>query len=292
MNKTHIAAALAAFALSGSLMAQTLVTVNGTKIDSSEIERRAKVVQKQSQGQVQDGPQLRQLLAQEIVVETAVAQEAKRLGLNKSSEYQAAFNAIKAQSKGKQADYKQNLTAYDNQLLGRMFANHVIAVNPITDTDVQNRYEQIKNRYQGTDEVQISEIVTKSAQDAQAAINELNSKKKFADVAQKYSIDPEVKAGNVLSSAYLPLVDLKESRVKIYDAVANLQAGQFTKQALTGDNVSVVFYVNDRRPINMQFTDAMRSDIENTLKIERINTAVEGVLRKANIVPAKSTEKK
>ena len=32
---------LAALTFSGSLMAQTLVTVNGTKLDSSEIDRRA-----------------------------------------------------------------------------------------------------------------------------------------------------------------------------------------------------------------------------------------------------------
>ena len=61
MKKTQMAAALAGVLLSAQLMAQTVVTVNGTKIDSDELDARAKFVQQQSQGQVKDSPELRQL---------------------------------------------------------------------------------------------------------------------------------------------------------------------------------------------------------------------------------------
>ena len=44
MKPTYIAAALSAALISGSLFAQTVVTVNGTKIDSSELDLRVQSV--------------------------------------------------------------------------------------------------------------------------------------------------------------------------------------------------------------------------------------------------------
>lgn len=51
-NKVMLAAVW--LALSGSLSAATVVTVNGVKIDSSDVERRAQNVQTNSNGQVSD----------------------------------------------------------------------------------------------------------------------------------------------------------------------------------------------------------------------------------------------
>ena len=102
MNKTRLFAAISAALLTGSVLAQTVVTVNGTKIDSSELDARAKFVQQQSQGKVQDTPELRQYIANEVVLETVVTQEAKRLQLDKSSEYKTVeADALKqAREKG------------------------------------------------------------------------------------------------------------------------------------------------------------------------------------------------
>ena len=66
MKKTYLTSALMLAAFSGSLMAQTLVTVNGTKIDSKEIDAQVKMLQSQSNGQLQDSPALRQNLSDRI----------------------------------------------------------------------------------------------------------------------------------------------------------------------------------------------------------------------------------
>ena len=78
MMKNIRLSALLLAALSGSLMAQTVATVNGKAIDSSEIDA---VVQNLKQGnpQLQDGPQLREEITRRLVVSTAVAQEAHRV---------------------------------------------------------------------------------------------------------------------------------------------------------------------------------------------------------------------
>lgn len=290
MKKTHLATLVATLLCSGSLMAQTLVTVNGTKLDSSEVERRANIMIQQSKGQVQDGPQLRHYLTQELVVETAVAQEAKKLGLDKSKDFKTVLDGAKKQAReqglDKQADFKQNWAAFENQLLNRAFVADVVQKNPVTDAQLQERYNQIKARYQGTEEVQLGEIVTDKVEQAKAAIKELSNKKKFADVAVKYSIDPSVKAGNVLNSNYIPLVDLQQQRPQIYQAVAGLKKGQFTKQPVSGEKINVVFYVNDRRAIDVEPFDKMRQEIGQVMVNERINSAVDAILQKAKIVPA------
>ena len=291
MKPTYIAAALSAALISGSLFAQTVVTVNGTKIDSSELDRRVQAVVAGSQGQVQDSPELRQFIAQQTVVETVVTQAAKKQGLDKSKEYKdvesESMKQAKAQGADKQADFKQQWTDYQNQLLMQIYARDVINKNPVTDAQVQQRYNEIKQRYDNTDEVQIGEIITDKAEQAQAAIRELAAKKSFADVARKYSIDPEVKAGQSAISDFMALVDLKEARPKIFAAVQNLKAGEFTRQALNEDNKAfVVFYMSTRRKIAVEPFEKVREGLLNNMRQERVQAAVGALMQKANIVPA------
>ena len=78
MKKTLTAAILmAAFVTSAS--AQTLVTVNGEKIDSSAIDTQVQLIAQQSQGKVTDSQQLRAGLLNRMVTQTLVNQEAKKL---------------------------------------------------------------------------------------------------------------------------------------------------------------------------------------------------------------------
>ncbi len=99
MKKTYLTSALMLAAFSGGLMAQTLVTVNGTKIDSKEIDAQVKLLQSQSNGRLQDSPALRQNLTQRQVTQTLVTQEARRLKLEQSSQYKQALEQARAAAK-------------------------------------------------------------------------------------------------------------------------------------------------------------------------------------------------
>ena len=291
MKKTQMAAALAGVLLSAQLMAQTVVTVNGTKIDSDELDARAKFVQQQSQGQVKDSPELRQFIANEVVVETVVVQEARRLKLDQSTDYKTAEADARRQARDRGLDKQPNFQAhwkrFLNQVLMDVYAQHIVQQDPVTDAQLQERYNAIKTRYDNTDEVQIGEIITDKAEQAQAAIRELAAKKSFADVARKYSIDPEVKAGQSAISDFMALVDLKEARPKIFAAVQNLKAGEFTRQALNEDNKAfVVFYMSTRRKIAVEPFEKVREGLLNNMRQERVQAAVGALMQKANIVPA------
>ena len=289
MKPTHIAAALSAALLSGSLLAQTVVTVNGTKIDSSELDRRVQAVVASSQGQVQDSPELRQFIAQQTVVETVVTQAAKKQGLDKSKEYKdvetESMKQAKAQGADKQADFKQQWADYQNQLLMQVYARDVINKNPVTDAQVQQRYNEIKQRYDNTDEVQIGEIISDNAEQIKAAERDLKAKKSFAEIARKYSIDPNIKAGGSVFSDYISLRDLQEARPNIYQAIGSLKKGQYSKP-IAGDKLHALYHINDKRKITVDPLDKIKEGLRASMSNERVQEAVGNLIQSASIVPA------
>ena len=279
------------FALSGSLFAATVVTVNGVKIDSSDVERRAENVQKNTQGQISDGHQLRQFITNELITEQLVVQEAKRLKLDKSSDYQAAeaeaLKQAKAQGLDKQADFKQNWADYQNRLLMLAYAANLAKQQPISEAAAQQQYNQIKSRYAGSSEIQLGEIVTNKPADAEAAINDLTKKKKLSDVAKKYSMSKSSQTSGGIVPEYVALPDLKDGNNLVYQAVNGLSKGQFTKTPVKDGNVSLVLYVNDKRAINVPTFNEMKASIVQQMEDEQLSLAIDNLGKKAKIVPAK-----
>lgn len=291
MNFKKIATALLATLFSGSLAAAPVVTVNGATIDSSEIDHRVRIIQNQTQGQISDSPELRMRLTNDLIVETLIAQEARRLKLDQSSEYKQAENDLRQQAKAQGADklptFNQDWKNAQNRLLMIAFAEDVLKKNPITEQEIQNQYNAIKNRYNATDEIQLGQIVTNKPEHAQAAIRELSQKKKFTDVASKYTIDPEGKAAGGIFSEFMALVDLKENNPPIYEAVSKLTKGGYTSKAISDNGIHFVFYINDKRKITVPPLSELQESIRTSLADERIDAQIEQLGNKANIQPAK-----
>lgn len=284
--KHKVIAALLTGVLATSAYAQTLVSVNGEKIDSSRIDQQVQLIQQQSQGQVQDSQQLRAGLLNRLVTETLVNQEAKRLKLDKSPEYQQALSkskeAAKQQGADKQPNFKQQLEMYERGLLNEVYAYHVVSQAPASEADAQKFYNDYKNRYQGTDEVRLSEIFVSSEADAKAVVADLKKGQKFADVAKNKSIDAAAKQTGGANERYMPLKDLQESAPAVYGAVNKLKKGQYS-QPISAQNVWAVFYVDDKRAVNVPEFDKMKPAILNQLNNERINAAIGQLYQKADI---------
>lgn len=285
MKKNLIAAVLVA-AFASSAYAQTLVTVNGEKIDSSAIETQVKLIAQQSQGKVADNPQLRAGLLNRMVTQTLVNQEAKRLQLEKSAAYKEALSkskeAAKQQGADKQANFKQQFAVYERDLLSDTYMYHVVSQNPIGDADAQKHYNDYKNRYQGTDEVKLSEIFVSNEADAKAVLADLKKGQNFATVAKAKSIDTAAKQTGGASERYMPLKDLQESAPLVYGAVSKLKKGQYS-QAVSAQNVWAVFHVNDKRAVSVPEFATMKPAIVNQLNNERINAAIGQLYQKADI---------
>ena len=285
MKKTLTAALLMA-AFSASAYAQTLVTVNGEKIDSSAIDTQVQLITQQSQGKVQDSQQLRAGLLNRMVTQTLVNQEAKKLKLEQSAAYKDALEksraAAKQQGADKQANFKQQFAAYERDLLSDTYMYHVASQNPVGDADAQKFYDDYKGRYKGTDEVKLSEIFVTNEADAKAVVADLKKGQSFADVAKAKSVDASAKQSGGVNPRYMPLKDLQESAPLVYGAVSKLKKGQYS-QAVNAQNVWAVFKVDDKRAMDVPEFAKMKPAILNQLNNERIDNAIGQLYQNADI---------
>ena len=286
MKKTYFASALMLALTSGTLFAQTLVTVNGQAIDSSVIDDQVASV-RTSNPSVQDAPELRQMLTERQVISTVVTQEAKKLKLDQSAEFKAALEQARAdaakQGADKKATSKTEWAVFENDLLGQAFAAHIVRQYPVQEKDVKAAYNDFSNFYKGTQEVQLGEIVTDSSSNAQKAIADLDAKKSFVSVLNQYSIDEAAKKAGGIPKAYVPLKDLQESAPPLYTAVKDLKKGAHTKTPLQNGNLYAVFYVNDRRNVTVPSYEAAKNEIGNDLQAARVDAAIQSLLKKASI---------
>ena len=286
MKKTYFASALMFALTSGTLFAQTLVTVNGQAIDSSVIDDQVASV-RASNPNVQDTPELRQMLTERQIISTVVTQEAKKLKLDQSAEFKAALEQARAdaakQGADKKATFKTEWAAFENDLLGQAFAAHIVRQYPVQEKDVKAAYNDFSNFYKGTQEVQLGEIVTDSSSNAQKAIADLDAKKSFVSVLNQYSIDEAAKKAGGIPKAYVPLKDLQESAPPFYAAVKDLKKGAHTKTPLQNGNLYAVFYVNDRRNVTVPSYEASKNEIGSDLQAARVDAAIQSLLKKASI---------
>ena len=285
MKKTYFASALMLALTSGTLFAQTLVTVNGQAIDSSVIDDQVASV-RAGNPNIQDTPELRQMLTERQVISTVVTQEAKKLKLDQSAEFKAALEQARADAAKQGADkkptFKTEWAAFENDLLGQAFASHIIRQFPVQEKDVKAAYNDFSNFYKGTQEVQLGEIVTDSS-NAQKAIADLDAKKSFVSVLNQYSIDEAAKKAGGIPKAYVPLKDLQESAPPLYAAVKDLKKGAYTKTPLQNGNLYAVFYVNDRRNVTVPSYEASKNEIGSDLQGARVDAAIQSLLKKASI---------
>ena len=286
MKKTYFASTLMLALTSGTLFAQTLVTVNGQAIDSSVIDDQVASV-RAGNPNIQDTPELRQMLTERQVISTVVTQEAKKLKLDQSAEFKAALEQARADAAKQGADkkptFKTEWAAFENDLLGQAFAAHIIRQFPVQEKDVKAAYNDFSNFYKGTQEVQLGEIVTDSNSNAQKAIADLDAKKSFASVLNQYSIDEAAKKAGGIPKAYVPLKDLQESAPPLYEAVKDLKKGAHTKTPLQNGNLYAVFYVNDRRNVTVPSYEAAKNEIGSDLQAARVDAAIQSLLKKASI---------
>lgn len=287
MMKKHLLAALLMSSLATAAVAQTVVTVNGSKIDSKEIDTQVQLLSQESQGQIQDSPELRQNITKRLVTRTLMIQEAKRLKIDQDPEYKAALNEAMAEAKklgdDKKPGFKEDWATFQDNLLTRAFLAAVVGSNPVTEAEVKKAYQDLSQYYQGSHEVQLGEIVTRSNEEAQKAIGELNAKKNFRSVASKYTIDPEGKKAGGIPKGYVALKDLEQSAPPLYAAVKDLKKGQYTTTPLQGDQIFAVFYINDKRQVKVPAFKELEPQLAQRLQEARIEAAIAHLYQQATI---------
>lgn len=159
---------VATLAFAPSAMADSnLATVNGTPIKKSIYDFIAKDAK--ANGQKID-ENVKKAITNKLIDSEIVAQEAKRLGLNKKSDFVA----------------RQALA--NRELLTAAYLKDFMKKNPVSDADIKAEYEKYTTVY-GAKEYKGSHILVKTEAEAKDIIAKLAKGGDFAKLAKDHSLD-------------------------------------------------------------------------------------------------------
>lgn len=285
MKKQIITAAILA-GLSSLSMAETVASINGTKIDSKEIDAQVARVKKDSNGQIQDSQQLRMAILDRMVTRILLVQAAQKDNLDKSPEYQSALDKamteIKSHGDDKKAGFKTEWNTYKDIVLGKLYLSKALQANPVQESEIKQSYDAMTQYYKGTQEVQLGEIVTNDLASANNAIKDLNNKQDFGSVVAKYTIDQAGREIGGIPKDYVALKDLQNSGAEpVYNAIKDLKKGQYTTTPVQGNNFYAVFYINDKRNVKIPSYQEEQPRLAEYLKEARIQQIIHQLYEQA-----------
>lgn len=288
--KKHLIAATLMLSLTGLASAHTLVTVNGTKIDSKEVDNQVVLLIKESNNQIQDSQQLRDDITNRLVMRTLLIQEAKKQKLDKNPQYldllKQAENKAKQLGDDKKPNFKTQWAIFKDDLLTQAYLVNVAQNIPVQPEEVKSAYNDLVQNYAGVKEVQLGEIILQDKNSAQKAIADLNAKKNFSSVAKQYTIDEAGRQKGGISNSYLNLKDLQDSAGPVYNAIKNLKKGQYTAtpvQIQPNQNIYVIFYVNDIRAVKIPSEAEIAPALTRRLQNTKVNAFLQQLVDQANI---------
>ena len=248
-------------------------TVNGAPISQTLVDLLVK--QRGAQG-APDTPEARKELIDQLAMQTLVAQEASKKGLDKTPEVIA------------QADMARQ------SILANAFVQDYLKTNPVSDEALKAEYDKIKLAM-GGDEYQARHILVKTEAEAVDIIAKLKKDPKvFAALAKEKSMDP----GSKVNGGELGWFDPKSMVPEFGAALAKLEKGKFTETPVKTQFGFHVILLEDtrakqipdlaqvtpqlRQQVQQQNLKAMLDTMKSTAKIE--------VMQAAASAPAKSAE--
>ena len=287
MKQTSLALLLTTALAATPLAAQTVVTVNNTRIDSSAIDQQVKIINEQSNGQVTDSPELRENIARRLVTRELMIQESRRLRLNESPEFKQIIERARTDARTSGEDrkptFRQDWETFEGNVTAQALVAHILRSNPVTEAQVQQAYQEITNRYRGTQEVKLGEIILNNRDNAQKAVADLRRGRRFTDVARQYTIDTPSRANGGISPTFTPLKDLEEGAPMVYNAVKSLGQGKFTETPVESNGIFAIFYMEAKRPVRVPPFAQLKPQIQQDLQNLLIEQEIARLYQQANI---------
>lgn len=127
---------------------------------------------------------------------------------------------------------------------------------PPTATEIQKHYEENKDRYKRKERIYLRQIVTDELSKAQSLKEELK-KKDFAELAKKYSVAPEAKAGGLIGW-------IERGAVDIFDKAFALPANG-TSQVLESVYGFHIFKVEKKEPAGFYSLEQVKKEVTQAL---------------------------
>ncbi|RSZ57007.1 peptidylprolyl isomerase [Massilia atriviolacea] len=223
--------------------ADVAATVNGVAISTATVDMMVK--ERTAQGQP-DTPELRKAIIDNLAMQTLVANEGVKKGMDKSDDVARQLELI-----------KQSMTA-------NAYMQDWIKTNPVTDEMVKAEYDKMVASA-GGNEYKARHILVKDEAEAKAIVAKLKKDAKaFAGLAKEKSMDPGSKVNGGDLGWFNPASMVPEFGA----AVAKLEKGKFTEEPVKSQFGYHVIMLEDSRPITPppleQLKDQLKQQVQRT----------------------------
>ena len=235
-----------------------IASVNGQYIGKKTLEDLEKDLAQRSQGQAPAFP--KEKLVDELVQREILVQDAVQKKLDQSPEVVAQLDAAR-----KAILTQASLQAY-------------LKANPITDADIKKEYDSKVGGANGM-EYKASHILVKTEDEALKLIAELDKGGKFAELANKHSLDAkESKNGGDLGW-FSP----SQMVTPFSEAVAKLEKGKYTKAPVKTQFGWHIILSEDSRKQTPPPLEAVKEQLTPMLQRQKIQAMVEGLRKQAKV---------
>lgn len=234
-------------------------TVNGTPIYAATVDMMVK--ERTAQGQP-DSPELRKAIIDNLAMQTMVANEATKKGLDKSPEVQRQMELVRM------------------SLLANTFVQDYLKNNPVTDAAIKAEYDKQVGK-NGGNEYKARHILVKEEAEAKDIIAKLKKDvKQFESLARAKSMDPGSKANGGDLGWFNPSGMVPEFGA----AVAKLEKGKFTDEPVKSQFGYHVIILDDTRGITPPpFDERVKESIKQNLQRTSLKAFFDDMKAKAKI---------
>jgi peptidyl-prolyl cis-trans isomerase C len=163
-------------------------------------------------------------------------------------------------------------------VLARAMLRKYLKDNPITDEEVQKRYEQ-ETEKANKNEYRARHILVRTEEEAKEIIAELNKGANFNTLAQKKSID--VRSGK--QGGDLGWFSQEVIVPEFFNAVTTMKKGEVSKEPVKSDFGWHVIKFEDSRPRKMPTLDQAKGNIRQLLQQERVDALVKSLKEKGKV---------
>ncbi|MFM9967095.1 MAG: peptidyl-prolyl cis-trans isomerase [Burkholderiales bacterium] len=236
--------------------ANRVATVNGKPIPRTRVET---VVKQQTARGAQDNDQLRQAITDRLINFELVAQEAERRGLAKSADVQTQIEIAR------------------QQVLFETFMQDYFRTKPISDATLRSEYDKVRAQ-RGEREYKARHVLVDSESEAKSVIDQLGKGAKIEDLSKISKDGGSKDRGGDLGWA------AAGTFVKPFaDALAKLEKGKFTTQAIQSQFGWHVIFLEDVRNVQFPPFDQVKPQIQNVLQEQEVQKVFADLRAKAKI---------
>jgi peptidyl-prolyl cis-trans isomerase C len=233
------------------------VTVNGSVITQATVDQ---VLKQRLNGQPAP-PEARKAIIDNLVLQTVVAQEGAKLGLDKTPEFVAEMENIRMSA------------------LANAYIEDYVKKNTPSDEALKTEYERLKAASAGT-EYKARHILVEKEADAKAIIATLKkTPAAFEKLAKEKSKDPGSKA----TGGDLGWFDAQRMVPEFSAAVAKLEKGKFTEEPVKTQFGYHVILLEDSRKPEPPPLDAVKAQLSQQLLQQNVKKQVESLKAAAKV---------